>query len=353
MFTRTLVSLLAVKASTAFSLEVSDYAFRGSRDVTISSFQLYPENIDFDPKYQRAYISALYNCSVAVYDPLQNRVVETIKFPGLSGNPSFHASGIQVDPLGRLSVIINAGVAFDTSGKNISGDNFLVKYDLKKKLLSFKSNLTAVTNGVYGGYQDVEHDSCGNSFVVGTFPSSIIRVSANGQPATPWFLSRNTNSTKKGLTGLAAKGSILLASDEEGGRLLRFDMRAAQGVPIVVQIGNNGQNSSSIGQSLDGIYLPARFGGKILLVSANGAGTVVLRSRDGAWRSAEKLGVIPNPFLQQGGSTTASVQMGEKIYSLTEFFADTSSKIPGTLAGNRTEFPLHDITSAVEKLLNQ
>lgn len=209
--------------------------------------------------------------------------------------------------------------------------------------------MTALTNGVYGGYQDIEHDSCGNSFVVGTWPSSIIKVSADGTAATTWYLNPDTDHTKQGFTGLVTKGDSLLVSDETGGRLLRFDMREEKGQPTVIPVGRNG--SIPIGQSLDGLYMPEKYEGKVILASTSEAGTIVLRSKDGSWDSAERLGVVPNPFAQQGGFTTASVQMGDRIYSTIEFFGDAANKVPGTNAGNRTEFPLHDITAAVDKFL--
>lgn len=282
-----------------------------------------------------------------MYDPSKKRVVDTISFPGLTGNPVLHSSGVQIDPLDRLSVTVNAGAAFDTQGKDISGDNFLVKYDLKKKRVLWQRNLTAVTNGVYGGYQDIEHDRHGNSFVVGTFPSSIIKVSADGKTATPWYLTPDTNHTIQGFTSMVTKGNMLIVSDERGGKLHRFDMRDKKGKPVQIAVG---KASKPIGAHLDGLNMPSRYHGTVILASSNDAGTIVLRSKDGKWKSAENLGVVPNTFIKQNGFTTATAQIGQRIFAVTEFFFDTE-KVPGTLAGNRTEFPLRDITAAVDKLL--
>ncbi|KHN97406.1 TRI14-like protein [Metarhizium album ARSEF 1941] len=341
-----LVPLLA--ATAAHGSTIRDSA-GPSGDRVVSSYQLYPENIDYNAKNGLAYMSVLYNSTIAVYEPIRNKIVDIIEFPPLSGQAVFHASGVQVDPLGYLSVIVNAGAAFDTRGEDISGDNFLIKYDLQGKKEVWRQNLTAVTKGVYNGFQDIEHDSSGTSFAVGTWPSSIVRVGADGKDAKAWYLTNDTDHTKKGLTALASKGNILLASEDIGHRLLRFDMTADQGNPTVVPIGENG--TTPIANRPDGIYLPKRFCGNVLLVSSQDQGTIVLRSRDGTWERAEWLGIVPNRFASEGGSTTASVQMGDRIFASTEWFGDAANKVPGTLAGNRTEFPMYDITDEVVKFV--
>jgi hypothetical protein len=293
----------------------------------------------------------LYNSSVAVYDPARNTFDETITFEGLSGDATYHASGIQVDKTGRLSAIINAGAAFDTAGKNISGDSFLVMYDLKGNTQLWKANLTAATNGVYGGYQDVEHDHCGNSYVIGTYTSSIVKVSADGTEVTPWYKSPSSNQTTAGFTGIAAKDDFFLVCDQNEGRLWRFDMDGEEGIPKPVSI----EGGNKVGTDLDGLYMPEKYNGTVALVSSSSA-TIVLRSKDGKWKTAERLGDIANDYEgdeKTGGVPVTSIQIGDSIYSLIEFFGYSKEQVPGTIAGNRTEFPLQDITAAVEKKLYQ
>lgn len=294
------------------------------------------------------YCSVVYNATVAVYDAAKNEVVDTISIPELSGNPVLHASGVQMDGPDRLSIMINAGAAFDTEGQDISGDNFLVKYDLEKKETIFKSNLTAVSKGIYGGYQDIEHDKAGNSFVVGTFPSSIIRVNADGTETVPWYLSPSPNKTTHGYTGLVMSENKLIVADNLDGQLYSFDSQAEKGVPVRIPLS---PRNETLGQNIDGVYMPSLHNGNVILVSDNSAGTIVLRSKDAKWESAEKIGTVPNALVAQGGFTVASVQIAERIYSVTEFFLDAANKVPGTSAGNRTEFPLFDITDQIQKLL--
>ncbi|KAE8327503.1 hypothetical protein BDV39DRAFT_214965 [Aspergillus sergii] len=311
-------------------------------NITVDAYQLYPEHADFNENDCLVYLS-----TVAVYDPYKKRIVDTIQLPGLSGDPTLHMSGVVVDPQGLLSVIVDAGAAFDTQGQDISGDNFLVKVDPGHGQVLWRKNLTEVTNGVYGGYQDAAHDSHGNTFVVGTFPASIVKVGPNGATAIPWYLQPQPNQTVPGLSGLAAKGDILLGTDGSDGQLYRFNMTEKMGHKIHVPL--KGSNATRIGNSLDGILLPKQFNGTVLLVSDTTDGTVVLRSADGLWTSAEMVGTVPNLYASQDGFSVDNVEIGGSLYSVTEFFLD--EKVPGTLAGNRTQFPLVDITQQVLRLL--
>ncbi|WYZ43733.1 hypothetical protein EsH8_VII_000169 [Colletotrichum jinshuiense] len=318
-----------------------------SGNKTVSSFQLYPENADFDTKRCVAYLSVLYNSTVAVWDPYTNSVIETIAVPGLSFNSALHSSGVRRDPLDRLSIIIDAGAAFDTGGQNISGDNFLVKYDLTSRQVLWQRNLTALTDGVYSGFQDTAHAIDGTTFALGTFPSSIIRVSPDGEHASPWYLKTPPDHTVHGLSGLVTSpdGKSLLVVDNADGQLYRFDISATEGTPVRVPL----SGATRIGSALDGVSIPSRYHGTVILVSDNVAGTVVLRSQDGKWEAAEVLGTVPSPPLGAGGASVATVQVGGSVYAVSEWFAD--DKVAGTLAGNRTEWPLFDISSEVDALL--
>ncbi|KNG86203.1 hypothetical protein ANOM_005991 [Aspergillus nomiae NRRL 13137] len=316
-------------------------------NITVNAYQLYPEHADFNEDDCLVYLSALYNSTVAVYDPYKREVVDNIHLPGLSGDPVLHMSGVVVDPQGQLSVIVDAGAAFDTQGQDISGDNFLVKVDPRHGQVLWRKNLTEVTNGVYGGYQDAAHDAHGNTFVVGTFPASIIKVGPNGSTAIPWYLQPQPNQTVPGLSGLAARGDILLGTDGSDGQLYRFNMTEEMGHKIHVPL--KGSNVTRIGNSLDGILLPKQFNGTVLLVSDTTDGTAILRSADRLWTSAEMVGTVPNVYASRNGFSVDNVEIGGSLYSVTEFFLD--EKVPGTLAGNRTQFPLVDITNQVLELL--
>lgn len=97
--------------------------------------------------------SVLYNASVAVCDPNSDTFERSIDFPPLTLDPVYHASGIEVDIVTRkLSVLVNSGIAFDSEGANVTGDNFLFKVDLASpgREVLWCANLTAATEGEVG-----------------------------------------------------------------------------------------------------------------------------------------------------------------------------------------------------------
>jgi hypothetical protein len=345
---------------------------------SVNQLQLYPENADWDTKTCLVYfgldiipikleqlifpydsheeanlpsISALFNASVAVLDPYTDKIVDIWTFPGVTHNPDQHIGGVAADPYtGLITVLTDAAAAFGTSGTDVSGNNLLYKVEPITKTIIWTANLTALTNGKYGGFQDVEHDVYGNTYVVGTYPSSIVRVNALGV-ASPWYGPNGVPTTTYGYAGLAAVfgTNILLVNDNASGELYRFNMSEPMGHPVLVP---RTPANISLGDS-DAIYLPPRYGGKVLLVANDLGGTTVLRSKDGLWNTAEQLGTISDNVTEaQGGFVPSTIEISGSLFSVQEFFFDgDSSTIPES--GNRTVFPLVDITAKVEALLAQ
>ncbi|KAF6811766.1 hypothetical protein CSOJ01_05494 [Colletotrichum sojae] len=315
---------------------------------TIQQPQLYPENADWDVNNCIVYFGSLFNASVVVYDPYKDTVLDIIMFDGITHNPALHIGGVEVDPQTRLvSVVVDAAAPFNTGGRDISGDNFIIKYDPAKKRVLWNKNITTVSKGQYAGFQDIEHDPRGNTYIVGSFPGTILKVDREGAVLEPWFLPAQIVPTKMGFSGLAATGDTLLSNSNEDRQIYRFNMRDSKGKPELVP-----RTPSTALDMTDAIYFPPRYNGKVLLIAENAKGITVLRSRDGSWKSAEHLGTVPNDSpAAQGGIVTAPVQIGENIFMVEEFFADPP--IRGSTAGNRTSFPLVDITSEVERLLKK
>ena len=176
-----------------------------------------------------------------------------------------------------------------------------------------------------------------------------MKVDPKGGAVTPWYVPETINNTAvSGYGGLAtvAENDILLSNDNAKGEILRFDLSKEKGEPVVVKR----EPHVSFGGT-DAILLPPKYGGSVLLVSENAVGITVLRSKDKKWETAEHLGTVPNDedIVRTGGIVTAPLQIGDKIFMIEEFFADPF--VPGGVAGNRTTFPLFDITDKVEKLL--
>lgn len=186
---------------------------------------------------------------------------------------------------------------------------------------------------------------------MGTYPSSILKVGPSGLGEVEvWYLpnAESLDHTVKGIGGLAVVGDVLLANDNASGELLRFDMTSSTGTPTVVP--HNALGNLTINDQGDGIHLPAKYNGTVLLIAQNMAGLSVLRSSDG-WLTAEFLGVISMPESVVGnGVVTAAVQIGESLYANIEYFFDTPVAPPNN-AGNRTVFPLVDVTAELDALL--
>lgn len=307
--------------------------------------------------------SALFNASVAVFDPYKNVVTESITFPGLSGDPTLHLGPAAPDPSGKLTILLDAAAAFSTNGQDVSGSNILIKYDFDTKQVVWQLNLTAeVTQGRFGGFQDVAHDKSENIYVVGTFPGTVLRVDKNGDGLKGWFLPDAVslaNTTVAGFGGIESipAEDLLLVNNNADGQLYRFDSVGSSetGTPVLVpRTDKNGTNSSAPLGFTDAILLPAKYKSTVLLVAEDAVGVTVLRSRDGKWTSAETLGSVSNNVPEaMGGAVPASVQIGSKaLLMVEEFFVDLPL-VAGTNAGNRTVFPMVDITTQVDALLDQ
>ncbi|PKS11146.1 hypothetical protein jhhlp_002907 [Lomentospora prolificans] len=294
-------------------------------------------------------VRVLWNASVAIYDPYEDKMLDIIEFPGITRSATEHIGGVARDPYtGLISILVDSAAPWATGGEDVSGDNLIMKYDPDKKKILWTLNITAVTEGEYGGFQDVEHDSRGNTYIVGTFPGTIMKADKRGKSVTPWYLPQEIKpTTRRGYGGLAALGDILLTNDGDG-QIYRFDMRQSRGKPVMVTT-----KPKVLYPDTDAVYLPPKYDGKVLLVASQGSGIQVLRSHD-EWKTAEHLGTIPNPkeVTDAGFDTVASVQMGsDSVYIINDVLDDPW--VEGETAGNRTLFPMPDITAQIEKLLKK
>ena len=282
-----------------------------------------------------------------MYDPYKDEMVDILEFEGITRSASLHIGGVQWDQYASLvSILVDSAPPWATGGQDVSGDNLIMKYNPKTKKILWNLNITAVTGAKYGGFQDIEHDARGNTYIVGTFPGTIMKVDPEGKAVTPWYLPSPLNHTVVGFGGLAAVGDILLTNDGDG-QIYKFDMRTEKGKPVLVPT-----IPKVIYDDTDAVYLPPKYKGTVLLVSSHFSGIQVLRSKDAKWKTAEHLGTIPNPKtpVTEGSQVTGAVQMGSNsVYIIDEWFADPW--VAGQTAGNRSVFSMPDITSEIEKLL--
>ncbi|CAK7200072.1 hypothetical protein SEUCBS139899_002760 [Sporothrix eucalyptigena] len=305
--------------------------------------------------------SSLWNATVAIYDPYIDDFIAVVEFPNVTRTGTEHIGGVAWDRFtGLITILVDSAAPWATAGANVSGTNLLLKWDPNTQTTLWTVNLTETTHGTYGAFQDIETDKRGYTYVVGTFPGSILRVNANGTEVIPWYGPLQTvNTTIPGLGGLVAlgpEGNLLLANDAGNGSIYRLDTREALAPRTLTQVPIHPDVRYN---DTDAIYAPPLFNGTVLLVASHAAGIQVLVSRDGSWTTAEHLGTIPNPppgtpsavaEATNGSIVTAAVQIGPNaVYIIDDWLAD--AWVTGEVAGNRTQFPMPDITTQINTLL--
>ncbi|RWA10911.1 hypothetical protein EKO27_g4183 [Xylaria grammica] len=143
------------------------------------------------------------------------------------------------------------------------------------------------------------------------------------------------------------------------GRRRAVQVRHVRGQGTPTRIPISYPTPSAVIRPGDAIYLPPKYANEVLLITEHDAGVSVLRSQDGKgasrrgkWQRAEFLGRIPNPpgIAANGGLVTAAVEIAGSVFMIEEWFTDPL--VPGTSAGNRTSFPLVDITAQLDALVN-
>ncbi|PHH92971.1 hypothetical protein CDD83_3129 [Cordyceps sp. RAO-2017] len=253
----------------------------------------------------------------------------------------------------RLGFILNWGIVFDTLGKNLTGPNNLIIYDLEENRVHCQVDISKKFATVgRGGMQDLEFDEDGNVFVIETYGGILLRVSSDCSTVEEWYKDPLLAPTA-GFTGLARVNDIILLVDQTKKKLYRTRTGLeGKGKAETVEITGLHPNSAAQNMSVtDGLYCPPKYAGNCCLLSDNDIGTTVFWSDDG-WFSAKIHSPIPNKFLndQPRGSSTASVEMAGRIFVITEWFMDGAKAQRGAgKPGDRTEFPMQDITALVDE----
>ncbi|KAL7956733.1 hypothetical protein V8C34DRAFT_315392 [Trichoderma compactum] len=286
---------LVAASVTAFRIPKECPPFKGSFNVSV--LDLYPESADWDPVHCKVYLGLLYNASVAVYDPYQQKLDEIITFPGITGNDDYTISfGIDYDGFGSMYFAATSHTAFQSAATvlpaNFTGPNRIIRYDIKAHKVAWISSLT--------------------------WP----RI---------WYEPKNLTETLSS-GGLDTIGDELIINDRSGKGFLIFDTRQPKGKPV--QVPAKGFPSDLAGS--DGLVAPQKYGGKVLLWADDPFGTRVFGSNDG-WTSAEYLGLV---------SIDSNLQaLGDIIYTVTEAF---QAKRP---VATMKEFQMLDIRDADDRLV--
>ncbi|KAH6714617.1 hypothetical protein BKA61DRAFT_517863 [Leptodontidium sp. MPI-SDFR-AT-0119] len=335
----------------------------------IENYRLYPENLDFDSEQCKLYLGSNFNSTVMVYDPY-TQTQDIISFPGITNIEPFHVSGIDYDPkTGTIGISANDGNPFVSNGANVTGgnvtrDNFIIRYNPRSKSIVFKADLAPFIQevqqqtGLLGnGIQDMVEDSVGNSYTYITFGArGLAKISPHGNVST-WYATDQIGTPNPFFPGIYggmifhAPSNKIIITDSAGGRFNTFDAAAAQGVPTTVDM--TGFPSDYTGVSCDGLLNPSRYVNQSVLLCSEDAfgtsGSITVFRTSNNWVSAKYVGSIANDDpLAYGSIPSATVQIANSLY-ISPFFA-TDGPVQDT-AGNRTSFPLIDITAKVDALV--
>jgi hypothetical protein len=314
----------------------------------------------------------MFNSSLLIYDPFDetSKLIDIpgISHPGSTLTTEYHLDGIDYDTKsGQIfiaassasaftSVIVkgaNGQIATNYSHANYTGPNRILIFDpVAERLVSDIGLETAqeefynLTGNLTNGFQDMaEIESTGDSYVIGTFGNSIVKISHGSQEARLWYAPSPSNYSKEyGFGGVFASGHKLVVSDTLSGGLVTFNTREKR--PTATYVPLLGMPSDYRPANADGIYAPKRYGGKVALWSDDYNGTSVYGSTDN-WSTAHYLGLISNddPALLEGTMTTASFEVGDRVYVLTQVFQYSLPVEP------KKNFPFYDITAQLDSIV--
>ncbi|KAM5385831.1 hypothetical protein ACJA88_001981 [Fusarium oxysporum] len=302
------------------------------------------------------FTNSIYNASIVVWDPYSSSIQRVISLPGISHSgleaSDKRLSGTVIDSTNDvLSAVVQADEFFLSGGNDVSGDNFVVKVDLNTFAVK-KINLTATTKGQYGAFIDIDNGLSGDLYVNGGYPSSILHIDCKDK-VSPLYVREPTTAPRPfGFGGVVRVGDNLIASDNTNHQLVRFTIQSGHSSPVVIPQTN--YHNFSGGGSLS---LPHKYGGKVLLMAEdilakNTTGVSVFSSMDG-WKTVKFVGFIESidRKLEPASvaiSQTSAHELGDRIYSSVLFY---DNKINPSMAGNRTDFALRDITDSIDSLL--
>ncbi|KAH6696466.1 hypothetical protein BKA61DRAFT_683166 [Leptodontidium sp. MPI-SDFR-AT-0119] len=330
-----------------------------SGDFNVTYFRLYSEGFDYDSIHCKAYFGGNFNATVLKKD-LATGEETLLKFPGISGNPVYHVSGIEFNRAqGAMYFSANNGGAFSSKGVDRTGPNHLIKWDTYQDKVAWVADLSPITAEIhaltgyeFNGFQDMAQDLAGNTYIMTAFGHSIAKITPDGKPSL-WYYNKNPTPSSDvgfvppgnlalGWNGIFSIDNTLVLPDVITSKLWTFDTTAKIAAPKLVAPKNLPINSKL---ACDRSYPPPMFNGEIFLCSNDFNGTAVYYSSD-CWKSAEYLGLVPSKY---DGIPTASAQISNSLYSNNEYLFDLGlfDIQPG---GNRSVFPFQDITSPVKAL---
>lgn len=236
---------------------------------------------------------------------------------------------------------------------NFTGPNRISVYDPRTErslqdanLLPAQQKFHEITRHLTNGFKDMAeivytHDS----YAIGTFGSSIVKIPYLSNTSELWYAPTVYNETY-GFGGIVSYGWKLLISDTITGGFVVFDIRQRDPQPSYVALQDSPGDYRPL--NADGFYTPTKYGGNVALWSNDYNGTSLYGTDDG-WETAHFLGLILNndPGVYEGSQTTDSFELEGRVYIVTAFFV---FKLP---ASPKMNWPLYDITDKLDEILQR
>ena len=159
-----------------------------------------------------------------------------LTFPGISGNKSFHVSGVLFNRHDAVYILANSALAFVSSGVILNGPNRLIKYDVFTERVVYTADvdpviaqLKTMTGNSYNGIQDVAEDEKGNAYCIATYGGAILKVTHDGTPSIFFYTTPviANGSSQPIWSSVFAIRNILVVWDVPMQKFLRFDTTSA------------------------------------------------------------------------------------------------------------------------------
>ncbi|KAK4935497.1 hypothetical protein LTR10_023455 [Elasticomyces elasticus] len=337
----------------------------------IEQQDLYPESADWDPVTCRLYLSSQFNCTLVIYNPY-NKTSKVVEIPGIShpGNPNYteyHVNGIDYDAKsGNVFISVSSAAAFTSviaegadgtivpnyAAANYTGPNRVVVFDPKTEcvvtdvgLLSAQNEFHNATGDYTSAFQDIaEIESTGDAYAPATFGNTIVRIPSGSSEPELWYATISS-SIFYGFGGIFSIGNKLVLSDSISGGLVTFDT-TEQKDPKATYVPLQSLPSDYKPLNADGLFAPSKYGGKVALWSDDYNGTSVYGSSDN-WETAHFLGLILNddPGVILGAMTTASFEIGQRVFTLTQIFQYSPP------VQSKKNFLFYDVTTQLDAIV--
>lgn len=315
-------------------------------------------------------LSADYNATVLVLDPYTG-TTRLIEFPGISNqNDKYHATGVEYDAVSHsMFITVNAPLPWYTLGADLSGPNYLIRYDLAINAVLWQADLAPIQDELLS-VTGLRGSGLGDSAVNGldganymsiSYGNSIAKVDSEGKVSIYYYTPKESiNTTDYGYLGLVipiGSGKLVVA-DAVSHAFVAFNLcqNLTTGVPKTITLTNPEALPAGYTLDCDGLIAPKVYNNTVLLCSTNffrTAGVLtIFRSTDN-FETIRYVGLVDNQEaagnLSLGAVPVTSVEVPGSIYILQQYFFDGGDP---SKVGNRTRFPLVDVTSRVTNIVN-